>query len=125
MSSLSTKTVSADRDPYSETGKVRYSHDLNGNITFLNGVGENLLGYSCDEACRLNISQIVAPEVARHAQYEIVRNITSLIGTVYPIEISTKAGGRLSVEVSMRLAWPPGRPVQIEGIAVPLSETAT
>ena len=39
-----------------------YTHDLAGNFTALNRMGEQLTGYTRDELLALNISHIVAPE---------------------------------------------------------------
>lgn len=102
------------------TGDVIYAHDLSGNLTFLNQAGEELLGYSCDEALGLNITQIVPPEVAPQVRDEIVKSVASSIGTVYRIGITAKAGHRVMLEVSMRTVFCQGEPVQIEGIAVPV-----
>jgi PAS domain S-box-containing protein len=102
--------------------EVIYAHDLKGNLTFLNRKGEQLLGYSRDEACRLNIAQVVAPEIAPHVRDEIAKSMTKQIGTVYQIEVIAKDGRRVPLEVSMRILFRPGQSAQIEGIAVPLRD---
>ena len=51
---------------------IIYSHDLTGNITTWNKGGEVLLGYTVEEAHRMNIAQLVAPE-----QLELARQMTA------------------------------------------------
>ena len=46
------------------TSEVTYAYDLEGNFTFLNEEGERLSGYSCEEACRMNIAELLDPEIA-------------------------------------------------------------
>ena len=55
--------------------EIVYTLDLTGNFTFLNEVGERLSGYSCDEACRMNITQVVAPELAEYVRQQITRTV--------------------------------------------------
>lgn len=104
---------------FADERRVVYAHDLSGNFTFLNAQGERLLGYSCEEACRMNISEIVAPEFAPQVREQILSDASSMIGAVYEIEIVAKDGHRVPVEVSMRLVHPPGRGAEIEGLAIP------
>lgn len=102
-----------------KASEVTYAHDLGGNFTFLNQAGEQISGYSCEEACRMNIAQVVAPEIAEHVREQIMRNVTKRVGSVYEIEIIAKDGRRVPLEVSTRVVVRDGRPVEIEGIAVP------
>lgn len=99
--------------------KVIYVHDLDGNLTFLNRRGEQLLGYSCEEACRMNISEIVSPEIARRVRDEILDSTNRKIGVVYEIEVIAKDGHRVPLEVSTSVVFDHGEPVEIEGIALP------
>jgi two-component system, cell cycle sensor histidine kinase and response regulator CckA len=98
---------------------VVYAHDLGGNITFLNDEGERLSGYSQEEACAMNVAEVVAPEIAAHLNQRIAREVTRRVGTVYEIEIIAKDGRRIPIEVSTRVVFREGQPVEIEGIAMP------
>ena len=98
---------------------VVFAHDLGGNFTFLNHAGEQISGYSREEACRMNIAQVVVPEIAEDVRDQIMQNATRRIGSVYEIEIIAKDGRRVPLEVSTRVVLRDGRPVEIEGIAVP------
>ena len=99
--------------------KVVFAHDLSGNFTFLNHAGEQIIGYSCEEARRLNIADLIRPEIAAQLQEQIASIITKKIGAVYEIEIIAKDGHRVPLEVSLRVVARRGQPVEIEGIAVP------
>lgn len=104
---------------------VIYAHDLSGNLTFLNRAGERLLGYSCAEARQLNITELVAPEMARQVRDQILSQPDSRIGTVYEIEMITKDGRRVPLEVSTRVVPHKGEPPEIEAIAVPTNRNET
>lgn len=98
---------------------VIYVHDLDGNLTFLNSLGEQLLGYSCEEARHMNISEIVMPEIAGGVRDELLDSTKRKIGLVYEIEVIAKDGHRVPLEVSTSVVFQQGKPVEIQGIAVP------
>lgn len=98
---------------------VIYAHDLSGNLTFLNRAGERLLGYSCAEARQLNITEMVAPEMARQVRDQILSQPDGRIGSVYEIEMIAKDGRRVLLEVSTRMVLRKGEPPEMEAIAVP------
>jgi two-component system response regulator len=102
-------------------GQIVYAHDLNGNFTFLNRAAEQLLGYSCEEARHLNIGKLVAPEISPQLCDDMINSATRRVGMVYEIEIIGKDGRRVPLEVSTRLRFDRGKPVEIEAIAVPTS----
>lgn len=99
--------------------KIVFAHDLAGNLTFLNHTGEVVSGYSREEACRMNIAELVPAEIAEHVREQIVRNVTRCVGTVYEIDWIAKDGRRVPLEVSTALVLRNGQPVEIQGIAVP------
>jgi len=99
--------------------EIVYTHDLNGNFTSLNHVGEMISGYSCEEVCRMNIAELVPAEIAEQVRDGVMRNMTKRVGTVYEIDIIAKNGRRVPLEVSTTVITSMGRPVEIQGIAVP------
>ena len=105
-------------DP-SRATDILFAHDLAGHITFLNEAGERILGYSCQEACEMNIAELVAPEFADQVRNQLGRNVREILGAVVEIDVITKDGGRVALEVSTRIALADGRPTGIEGMAVP------
>jgi PAS domain S-box-containing protein len=99
--------------------KIVYAHDLAGNFTFLNHTGEAISGYSSSEISRMNIADLVPAEVAALVREQIISNVTRRVGTVYEIDLITKDGHHVPLEVSTALVLRNGQPVEIQGIAVP------
>jgi len=114
-----TKTSEFDSSLLSSGLKVVYAHDLFGNFTFLNHAGEQILGYSWEEARRMNVADVMRADVASQILEQVASNAGRAIGTVYEIELTAKDGRRLQLEVSMHVVSRRGRPIEIEGIAVP------
>jgi PAS domain S-box-containing protein len=98
---------------------VVYAYDLGGNITFLNHEGEQLSGYSCEEACRMNIGDLVDPRIVDQIGEQILRDAKERVGRVYEIDIIAKDGRRIPLEVSTRVVLRDGERVEVQGIAVP------
>ena len=92
--------------------EIVYTLDLAGNFTFLNEVGERFSGYSCDEACRMNITQVVAPELADYVRHQITRTVREWFGAVYEIEIITKDQRRVALETSTHIVLRDGQPIE-------------
>jgi PAS domain S-box-containing protein len=100
-------------------GAVVYSYDLSGNFTFLNHEGELLSGYSREEACRMNIAEVIDSEFAGHLHEQILRDAKRRVGTVYEVDVIAKDGRRIPLEVSTRVVLRDGERVEVQGIAVP------
>jgi two-component system cell cycle sensor histidine kinase/response regulator CckA len=99
--------------------KIVYAHDLEGNFTFLNQTGAAISGYTREEICRMNIAEVVPAEIAAHLREQIVSSVTRSIGTVYEIDLITRNGSRVPLEVSTTPVLRNGQPIEIQGIAVP------
>jgi PAS domain S-box-containing protein len=97
--------------------EIIYSHDLQGNYTSMNKAGERLTGYSREEALRLNLAQVVAPEYRELVDNMINEKLDGEHSSFYEIEINTKDGRRLPVEVSTHLILSEGKPVGVQGVA--------
>jgi two-component system, cell cycle sensor histidine kinase and response regulator CckA len=98
---------------------IVYSYDLSGNITSLNHEGEQLSGYSREEACRMNIAEVLDPKFAGHIHEQILSDAKERVGTVYEIEVIAKDGRRIPLEVSTRAVLRDGGRIEVQGIAVP------
>ena len=99
-----------------------YTHDLNGKITSINKAAERIAGYSRDEALQMNILQLIAPEFQANAHRMIDRLIANEAPATQEIDIVSKNGGRVALEVSNRLIFQQGRPFGIQGIARDITE---
>ena len=102
-----------------EDREIIFKHDVAGNLTFLNKAGELVSGYSRQEACGMNIAQFVAPEFAERVHDWVAGNSSKRLGTVYEVDIIAKNGQRIALEVSTQAVARHGRPIEIEGIALP------
>lgn len=95
---------------------IVYVHDLDGNFTSINPAAGRLLGYTTEEALKLNVSQVVAPEHLQQVRQRMAEKLAKDVPTSYEIEIMTKDGRRRWLEVSTRLLRENGRPVAVQGI---------
>jgi|SRR5262245_29859693 len=99
-------------------GEISYALDLAGHFKFISPEGERLSGYTREEALGMHVTEIVAPEFAELVRKQIARAVYQRVGTVYQIEIITKAGRRVTLETSMRVVTRDGLPIEIRGIAL-------
>lgn len=105
------------RELFENANDIIYTHDLTGNFTSLNKSGEHVTGYSRDEALKMNIANVLAPDYVDTARQMVARKAESRVSTVYELEIIAKDGRRVALEVSTRLIYAGGRPVGVQGIA--------
>ena len=110
------------RELFENANDIIYTHDLTGNFTSLNRTGERVTGYTRDEAARMNIGQVVAPEHLGRAREMIARKQSDDVSTVYELDIVAKDGRRVTLEVSSRLIYERGVPVGVQGIARDVTE---
>jgi PAS domain S-box-containing protein len=102
---------------------IIYAHDLEGNYLTINRACEVVTGYTRKELLGgLNIAQVVAPEHLELAKEMTRRKLNDPSPTVYEVDIITKDGRRLTLEVSTRIAWRDDQPVAVEGIARDVTE---
>jgi PAS domain S-box-containing protein len=97
---------------------IIYSHDFEGRYLTINRACEEVTGYTREEILSgLKVSQVVAPEHLELARLMTEKKLRDPSPTVYEIDILTKDGRRLTLEVSTRISYRGGRPVAVEGIA--------
>ncbi|HJS51415.1 MAG TPA: PAS domain S-box protein, partial [Pyrinomonadaceae bacterium] len=96
---------------------IIYTHDLEGNLTSLNRAGEIITGYTRDEALRMNLAEVVAPEFLDVARNMIARKTVDQSPTVYELDIFSKEGRRLTLEVSTTLLHHDDVAIGVQGIA--------
>ncbi|MEA2173643.1 MAG: hypothetical protein QOD00_1235, partial [Blastocatellia bacterium] len=97
---------------------IIYSHDLQGNYLTINRACEVITGYTREEILGgLNIAQVVVPEHLELAKRMTELKLRDPSPTVYEIDILTKDGRRLTIEVSTRVSQREGQGAIIEGIA--------
>ena len=99
-----------------------YVHDLNGNFTSINKAAQRITGYTADEALKMNIAQLVVPEDLETVFAMVARNLGGDPNATYELNIVTKEGRRLTLEVSTHLVYRAGNPVAVQGIARDITE---
>lgn len=110
------------RDLFENANDLIYTHDLAGNFTSLNRAGEKITGYSRDEALKMNIAQVVAPDFLESARTMSARKVEEDRPTTFEIEIIGKDGNHVVLELSTRLIVSDGLPVGVQGIGRDITE---
>lgn len=105
------------RELFEDANDLIYTHDLKGTFTSLNKAGERITGYSREEAMQINLAQVVVPEHLDLARKMTLMKSQGGTPTTYELDILTKEGHRVSLEVSSRLIEEDGIPYGIQGIA--------
>ena len=110
------------RELFENANDIIYTHDLAGNFTSLNRSAELLTGYTRDEAATMNVADVIAPEYLSLAREMIAHKASEKVATVYEIDIISKDGRRVRLEVSTRLILRDGKPIGVQGIGRDLTE---
>jgi PAS domain S-box-containing protein len=110
------------RELIENANDVIYTHDLAGAIKSLNKAGQIVSGYSLDEACQLNVNDLVAPGYLGDAMEMTRRKLRGIPTTTYEIEIVGKAGRRIPLEVNTQILFEDGKPVAVQGIGRDITE---
>ncbi len=97
---------------------IIYAHDLEGRFTAVSPAAEHITGYSREEALRLNIADVVAPEYIDRVRETMQRKVAGLpVQSPYELEIITRDGAHVQLEVNTRLVYRDGKAVGVQGIA--------
>jgi two-component system sensor histidine kinase/response regulator len=102
---------------FENANDVVFTCGLRGHLTSLNKAGQRITGYSLAEAIGKNLTQIVAPEYSALAEQIIQRSDTQQGAAIHELEMVSKDGQRVPVEISLRYICDEGSPVAIQGIA--------
>ena len=110
------------RELIENANDIIYTHDLAGNFTSLNRSGEKITGYRREEAVQMNIVDVLAPEYLVLARQMIAQKTNYKAPRVYELEIVTKKGRRVRLEVSTQLIYQDGKPIGVQGMGRDLTE---
>ena len=110
------------RDLFEHANDLIYTHDLTGHFTSINRMGEQTTGYSRDEILQMNLHHLVAPTHLALARQMLANNCAGAASTTYELDIVTKGGQRVTLEVSTRLISQAGQPLEVQGIARNITE---
>lgn len=111
------------RDLFENANDLIYTHDMAGNFTSLNRAGEIITGYTREEALGMNLGEVVAPEYLDSAKTMTARKVAGERPTAYELEIISKDGKRVTLELSTRLIVSnEGLPIGVQGIGRDITE---
>jgi diguanylate cyclase (GGDEF)-like protein/PAS domain S-box-containing protein len=115
------ETLQASIELYDElfenAQEIVYTHDLAGNITSLNKAAERISGFSNADVIGSNFIDWVAPEARTLARQMIEDQLAGKGRSVYELDVISKAGQRVSMEISSHPLFREGKPTGIQGIA--------
>lgn len=107
------------RDLFENAHDMVYTVDLAGNLTSLNKAAERITGYSRADALLMNFMQFVAPNYRDVARRMLeVQDSTA----THELEIVTKEGQNVALEISTHVISRDGRAVGVQGIARDITE---
>ena len=101
---------------------IIYTHDLEGRFTSLNKAGEHITGYTLEEALTMNIDDVLAPEYKEQVHQVIEKKIFVGPPATCELEILSKDGRRVALEINSRPVFEGGEVIGVQGIARDVSE---
>jgi PAS domain S-box-containing protein len=105
------------RDLFENANDILYTLDVSGKYTSVNKACERIVGYTRDEALRMTIFQVVAPDYLKRVQGLLARQTDDEAPTAFELEIIAKDRRRLTLEVSSSLTYHGGKPSGVQGVA--------
>jgi PAS domain S-box-containing protein len=110
------------RELFENANDIVFTTDLEGKFTSVNRACERLSGYSREESANLRINDIVAPDFQEMGRRMLQRKLAGEEATTYELQIITKDGQRIPLEVNTRLVLHEGKPVGVQGIGRDVTE---
>lgn len=110
------------RELFENANDIVFTTDLKGNFTSINKAGERATGYGRDEAPSKTFAEVVPPEYSDIARRMIERKTIGKTPTTHELELLSRDGRRVPLEVSTRLILHENTPVGVQGIARDITE---
>jgi PAS domain S-box-containing protein len=110
------------RELFENAKDAIYVHDLAGKYTSLNRAAELLSGYAREEILGRNFAEFIAPEHLGDVRENLCRKLARKGETTYEVEVITKDGQKVPVEVSSRAIYENGVLVSVQGTARNITE---
>jgi PAS domain S-box-containing protein len=111
------------RELFENANDVIYTLDLSGRITSVNRRAEETFGYTSEECVGRSAAALVPAEYLPRMQEALRRKLAGEASpTTYELEVISKGGSRVPLEVSSRLIVRDGQPVGVQGIARNITE---
>ncbi|HEV7857364.1 MAG TPA: CHASE domain-containing protein [Pyrinomonadaceae bacterium] len=110
------------RELFENANDIVFTLDLEGNLTSMNKAGEQVSGYSREEFLGQSITSILTPESVEVMWRMRNRKIAGEASTNYEVELITRDGRKVLIEVSSRLIYDNNGPIGIQGTARDITE---
>jgi len=111
------------RELFELAGDIIYIVDLDGKFLSINKKCETILEYSREEILKLSVFDLLLPEYADILKKEIGLHIKgSSYKDRYEVNVKSKSGRIMTFEISARLKYKDGVPVELHGIARDVTE---
>ena len=105
------------RELFENAKDAIYVHDVKGTYTSVNRAAELLSGYAREEILGRNFADFIAPEHLGEVREKLCRKLAKKGETTYEVEVITKDGHKVPVEVSSRSIYENGERVGVQGTA--------
>jgi PAS domain S-box-containing protein len=105
------------RELFENAKDAIYVHDLSGRYTSVNRAAEKLSGFTREEILGKHFSNFVWPRDLKQVRVNLCRKLDEENETIYDVDLVTRTGQRVPVEVSSRLVYENGVAVGVQGVA--------
>ncbi|MGH9966273.1 MAG: CHASE domain-containing protein [Pyrinomonadaceae bacterium] len=105
------------RELVENANDIVFTLDLAGTMTSVNRAVELVTGYSRDELIGMNMSEFLTSESTEVARHMTERKLSGEERTNYEVDVRTKDGRALTLEISSRLLLARGKVVGVQGVA--------
>jgi PAS domain S-box-containing protein len=110
------------RELFENSKDALYVHDLNGMYSSVNRAAEKLTGYTREELIGNQFTMFVNPEYEGQLRAQLRRQLRGATETTCEVEIFTKQGRAVPVEISSRLIFANGAAVGVQACMRDISE---
>ena len=105
------------RELVENANDIVFTLDLAGNMTSVNKAVEAVTGYSREELLGMNLTDFLTSESVARSRDMTQRKLAGEERTNYEVDVRTKGGQLLTLEISSRLLMKNGEPAGIQGVA--------
>ncbi len=109
-------------DLFENANDMVFTHDVNGHITSINMMGEQLLQRPRQEILSRNLVDLVAAEQRPAAKQWLEQVVTGAELPTAEWDFVNKSGQRIRLEISSRIVEQAGKQVEVEGVARDITE---
>jgi two-component system cell cycle sensor histidine kinase/response regulator CckA len=110
------------RELFENSKDALYVHNMSGQYTSVNRAAEKLSGYPREEIIGKYFWDFVPPEYTKQVRENLCKKLEEVGETTYEVEMITKQGSRIPVEVSSHLIYEEGLPVGVQGSVRDITE---